>query len=353
MQNVIKAILEHHGLTISHEAPNVQQAVLHGELLYTLAMASTINPDTWVDDINAAGDIVYNTVGKQPYNNQGKDTYMEINQLDHYKFFMLEGKAYASVDFMNGSQMLNTFIRQMRCNSFSRAIDEDVLLNRAVLLAFKHFDIKPRHINYQDPYLCYLLQKGILLKTLQFMSIYYAHDMSCIDRISESDGFTQFGVAVMFSESIDDVLIKSTPLGMPDNYCEVVNGEQWPMVADLDGELMLVTGKPVEAVYGVKCKTLDEAMWAKHPTRTVRKWGSDIATYLRLNLKYTGAEYPATELDDIYLLSIVERGLLIQALHIYADRSEDMTWRDLSSLAETEPYATYNRSVMRALREQK
>lgn len=33
MQNVISAILSHHGLSISPEAPNVQRAVLHGELV--------------------------------------------------------------------------------------------------------------------------------------------------------------------------------------------------------------------------------------------------------------------------------------------------------------------------------
>lgn len=336
MQNVIKAILGHHGLTISSEAPNVQQATLYGELVYTLGMLATRDPDSWVDSINAAGDIDYLYGGGQPYNNQGKDSYMEIRGLDHYKFFLGGNGGLLNYNNYAGScHFLKAYVGRMGCPSFNRNDDSDVLLNRAIISAFKHFDIKRVHIDYQDPYICHLLQQGILLKTLSWLSIYYKHDMSCIDRISGDDKFTKFGVAVMFSECINDLDVIQAPLVMPEYYRERIDGEECTLIIDGKDRLVLVTTKRMEGVYGIPTVVIDEAIASVGNTHIVRRWGDNLHMYLQLHRQYTGTEYPDTEQNDIYLLSIVERGFLNKAFNIYAERAGDMTWRDLSSLVET------------------
>lgn len=336
MQNAIRSIISYHGLTISHEAPNVQKAALYGELVYTLGMMATRDPDGWVDQVNAAGDIEYQYGGGQPYNNQDKQSYMEIRGLDHYKFFLGgNGGLLNYNDYAGSCHFLKAYIGSMGCPSFNRNDNSDVMLNRAIICAFKHFDIKRAHINYQDPYICHLLQKGILLKTLSWLSVYYKHDMSCIDRISEDDNFTKFGVAVMFSECINDLEVNLTPLGMPEYYRERIDNEDCALIIDGRDRLVLVTTKRTEGLYGIPTVVIDEAIASVGKTHLVRHWGDNLHMYLRLNQQYTGTEYPEAEQNDIYLLSIVERGFLNKAFNIYAERSGVMTWRDLSSLVET------------------
>lgn len=337
MQNVISAILSYHGLSISHEAPNVQRAVLHGELVYTLAMHATRDPDGWLDHINAEGDIAYTVNNAQPYNNQGKDNYMEIRELDHYQFFRdANGELRVHEYFEGGSRFLNTYIKLMDCVTYNRATSlNDVALNRVVIGAFKHFNIGISHVNYQDKYLCYLLKTGQLLKTLQWLSIYYKHDMSCIDRIGDDDNFTKFGVAVMFSECINDLDVNLTLPGMPEFYRERIDDEYCAVVLDTDNQLTVITERPLEGLYGIRCSSLHQSLARVANAPLVRRTGGGVEQYLQLGLRYVGAEYPDTTHGDIYLLSIVERGLLNKALNIYAERGSVMTWRDLSSLVET------------------